>query len=285
MNQDATIPTPAEAPEVSQEVEGIDFEPSALLAELKAKAATEMAPEALPDHLPLSVITLLPELFQPREMVDFHIHELARTAKSGRFLDPVTLLQVGSTAYLIDGHHRIAAYHDAQVSQPIPVTYFGGTIDEAVLEAGRANSRAKLPMSVSQRMDYAWRLVKMGTYSKKQIIDAAVVSDGQVGTMRRVMKALGNDAFEYASWWRAKKAAEGEKDYHLSEEEREEWLEVQAQKYADRLAKAFTTKLATNPALAARALHIHFGRKLPELVYFLHDFVSREELAEEESDF
>lgn len=103
---------------------------------------------------------------------------------------------------------------------------------------------------------------------------------------KRLMKSLGNDAFEYASWWRAKKAAEGDKDFHLSEEEREEWLEVQAQKYADRLAKTFSTKLAINPALAARALHIHFGRKLPELVYFLHDFVSREELeAEEDSDF
>jgi len=44
------------------------------------------------------------------------------------------------------------------------------------------------------------------------------------------------------------------------------WIEEQAQAYADRLAKAFSTKLARNPEIAALALEYHFGRKLPDLL-------------------
>jgi len=285
MESEAPILGPATEAAQGDDAEAVTvaFGPVTVLADLKARAA-EPAPVALPDHLPLSAITLLPELFQPRGMAEWHIQELARAAKSGRALDPVTVVQVGASAILIDGHHRVEAYRRAKVSTPVPVCYFTGTLEEAVLEAGRANSRAKLSMSVQERMDYAWRLVRMGGYSKKQVVDAAVVSDGQVGSMRRVLKALGAEAFGCDSWWGARKQAEG-KAGPLTDEEREDKLEAQAIDYANRLAKEFSTKLATNPALAAKALDIYFGRKLPSLMRFLDDYVGQYQTEDEECDY
>ena len=50
------------------------------------------------------------------------------------------------------------------------------------------------------------------------------------------------------------------------------------------MAKHFSTKLANNTDLAARALSIYFGRKLPELVISLRGYVGKEE-TDEDPDF
>ena len=255
----------------------VDFEPSTMLAQLKALAATEPAPELLPDHLPLTDIKTMTALFQPRGLVDNHVHDLTRLAKSGRMFDPVEVIQIGRTAYLVDGHHRREAYIQAKVSKAIPVKYFNGTVEEAVLEAGLANSKAKQPMANTERMDFAWRLVKMNTYNRKQIAESAGVSVRQIATMRDVLKTLGVDAFDHDSWWAARNAAAGKAGPDLSEDEREEWLEAQASDYARRLREEFTGKLISNPELAARALNIYFGRKLPTLLYELRQYVPDDE--------
>lgn len=282
MNQNATIPAPVEPEEAS--LDTVEFEPSVLLAKLKAKAAAEPVPQVLPDHLPISAIATETALFQPRGLVENHLHDLTRKAKSGTIFDPLLVIQIGNTAYLVDGHHRREAYRNARVTQPIPVTYFTGSVEEAVLEAGRANSKVKQPMTNSERQDYAWRLVKLGRYSKKKIMDASKVSDGQVSNMRRTLKALGSDAFDYASWWSALKAASGRSGFDLADDEREEWLEARASDYANRMRKELTGKLIANPELAARTLSIYFGRKLPEVFRELRQYVP-EEQDDENDDF
>jgi len=195
----------------------------------------------------------------------------------------MTVVQVGADAVLIDGHHRFESYRLAGVVTPVPVRYFAGTVDEAVLEAGRANSRAKLSMSVQERMDYAWRLVRMGCFSKAKIVDAAVVSDGQVAEMRRVMKALGDEAFDCDVWLKARRLADGKAGMMPTDEEIEQRLELQAAIYADRMAKVFSTKLATNPTLAARTFHMYFGRKLPTLVECLGEYLP--EVEDDDGDY
>lgn len=271
---DAVASTATQAVAVADDQAVADsYEPSRLLAMLKAEAAAAPAPDALPDFLPLSAITCLQALFQPRGMLDNHVHELAGIAKSGRMLEALEVIQIGQTAYLVDGHHRMEAYRRAKVVEPVPVTYFAGTIEEAVLESGRANSRAKLTMSNQERQDYAWRLVKMGGYKGAQIIAASSISLRQVAAMRKVLKALGEEAFDCDAWWKARNLAVGKAGLPLSDDELEERLEAQAIDYANRMAKTFSTKLAQNPELAARALNIYFGRNLPELVSHLRDFV------------
>lgn len=289
MNLDASMPTPAEPQEASPEVD--DFEPSVLLEKLKAKAATEPHPDVLPDNLSISDIATATALFQPRGLAENHVHDLSRKARSGTIFDPVVVLQIGGTPYLVDGHHRREAYLNASVTKPIPVTYFTGSIEEAVLEAGRANSKAKQPMTNTERQDFAWRLVRLGGYTRNQVAEAAGVSVRQVATMRDVLKQLGADAFEHESWWKARQASSGRESPSFdTDDEREEWLEARASDLAGRMRKEFTGKLISNPELAARALHIYFGRKLPELFYELRHYVPEDDVQEQgevdgDSDF
>jgi ParB-like chromosome segregation protein Spo0J len=72
---------------------------------------------------------------------------LVRAIKARGDVEAVTVIQVGDKAVLIDGHHRVAAYGLAKATSAVPVKYFEGTLEEAVLEAGSANSKAKLPMN------------------------------------------------------------------------------------------------------------------------------------------
>jgi hypothetical protein len=129
------------------------FEPAQRLAELLAASETG-EPRARPNRLPHKAITKMPELFQPRGMSEKHIGDLVRAIQNFGEVDPLTVIAVGSKAVLIDGHHRLEAYQRAKKLAGIPVTYFDGTPQEAVLEAGRANSKAKLPMSGQERQNY-----------------------------------------------------------------------------------------------------------------------------------
>jgi ParB-like chromosome segregation protein Spo0J len=259
------------------------FEPLNLLAELRFIAATPPTTER-PETLPLASIVVKPGLFQPRGEDERHISELVRAIKARGKVEPVTVIQVGDKAVLIDGHHRLVAYELAKAASAVPVRYFEGTLEDAVLEAGRANSKAKLPMNNQDRQNYAWRLVLMGTYSKRQIMDAAAISDGQVAVMRRVKTALGSAAYDAPTWWRAQRNAKGIAWQEIDDDERERRLEELAQDYADRLSKEFSTKLANNPEVAARALSIHFGRRLQDLAWAMREHLP-EPGDDEESDF
>ena len=100
------------------------------------------------------------------------------------------IYRVGRRAFLLDGHHRLEAYRRAKANDPVPVEFFQGSPAEAVLAARKANSEPKLPMSVTERHDDAWRLVKLGRHSKAEIQGAANVSHGSVAAMRAALNAL-----------------------------------------------------------------------------------------------
>lgn len=264
--------------------EPIWFPPKETLDELKKDFLLGQAFSDLPSELPVSQIIEHPELFQPRELDERHIHELRRAIRVEGVLDAVTVIQVGDKAILIDGHHRRAAYMQANVTNPVPVQYFQGSLEEAVLEAGKANSKAKLSMIMSDRQNYAWRLVLLGTYSKKQVRDASGISDGQVAIMRRAMNALGEEAYNFDDWRRARDAFNKREREPLDDEQMEQWLESQANDYADRMSREFGKKLPQNTTIAARALDIYFGRRLPELVIALQEYLPEIE-DDEEADF
>lgn len=260
---------------------------SEIISGLHQKAG-ERQPEARPEALPLSAIRQFPKVFQPRHSTldERHVQDLVRAVKQRGKLDPVLVMQVGSEVVLIDGHHRLAAYRLAKVVDAVPVSYFGGAINDAVLEAGRANSKAKLPMSTQERMNYAWRLELIGGYSKKQISEAAAVSDGQVATMRRTKRTLGEDVVDCPTWWHALAAAKGRDFTPMSDEEEEQWMETLANEYADRLSKAFGTKLSNNPEIAAKTFEIYFGRRIGELARELQEHAENDdEEYEDDVDF
>ncbi|ODT15843.1 MAG: hypothetical protein ABS35_30230 [Kaistia sp. SCN 65-12] len=279
--EDVLSPADSAAPAAtSADDERNDFGPVQLLAELKEKAK-HPSPSPLPDRLPWGSIKQLPELFQPRGpngTDEKHVQDLKRGLEVSKELEPVLVAWIGPDAYLIDGHHRMLAYNLARWVEPIPVAPFTGTVDEAVLAAGEANSRAKLPMSTRERMNYGWKLVLMGKpYTKSMIVRAAGVSDRQVALMRRAVRDLGSDAFTYREWWQAQQAAKGKTSEPFTDDEQEARLEAMAGEWADTLAKTFSTKLAQNPELAARALSHYFGRNLKQLVRHLSDHVGFDE--------
>lgn len=277
MNETATM-TDASAEEVPE------FEPLQLLAELEAQAQ-QPAPAVLRDKLPWKDIRQVPALFQPRgsTLNQQHVSDLVSAIGRGGKLDPVMVIQIGSQAVLIEGHHRLEAYRRTGDVDDIPVVYFTGAVRDAVTESGRANSRAKLTMPMQERQNYAWRLVNIGCYTKAQIVEAANISDGQVGIMRRVRKALGLEASGYPQWWQALQASKGNVDLTWNPDELESRKEALAQEYAERLSRAFYDKLAKNPEIAALALSKHFGDKIKDLYRELADHVGDE--GDDDDDF
>lgn len=262
-----------------------EFEPLELLKRLEAQAR-QPAPAVLSDKLAWKDIRQEPGLFQARggELYEPHLSDLASAiGREGR-LDPVEVIQIGPQAVLIEGHHRMEAYRRAKVTEGIPVVYFKGTVEDAVAESGRANTRAKLPMPLRERNDYAWKLVKLGRHSIKETATAANISERQVAIMRKVAKALGDRVFEFEGWMLALQASKGIAPLTWEPDEIEARKEALAQEYAERLSKAFYTKLTNNPEIAARALALHFGDKLGEVFRELEGYVGQRE-DEEEDDF
>ena len=283
MSEPTDTPPPPATPEALDDAH--DFAQAVRL--LSGLAATP-GREDRPERLRLDEITLLPVAFNVRceeSLAEHHLTTLSKLLKSTQDLDQVTVMVIGSRFILIDGHHRHEAYRRSPDRRDIPVRYFEGTPEEAVLEAARANTRAVLPMDNGQRQDLAWRLTLSGLYSKRQIAEASGVSHAQVAIMRKVVKTLGEQAHDFDKWWQARRAADGKCDEDMTEEDREMWIEEQAQAYADRLAREFSTKLARNPEIAARALEHYFGRKLPDLLKELLDRTGEVLDDDEEDEF
>ena len=106
------------------------------LEALEAEWKTSPQPtDGLPERLPLAAITLMPGVFQCRDMFDpetgttaeglSHIAGMATTLKGtrSRDLEPLTVIRVGSRDILIDGHHRLSAYKAAK-RPDAPVAFF-----------------------------------------------------------------------------------------------------------------------------------------------------------------
>lgn len=251
-----------------------DLEAAIISLEQAQAPATTAA--AHPARVPLASIGLFPQAFNVRgqELSEQHLGQLVRSLASVPDLTPVLVLPTAAAFYLVDGHHRLEAYRLA--GRPdVPVEVYHGSVREAVLEATSRNTRAALQMDNAQRQDCAWRLVNAG-FMHDDVSAASGVSRPQVTIMRRVKRALGDDALEVTSWRKAMRQAKGTlRD--LTPDEMETMLAAQAQDYADRLHKTFNTKMARNPEVAANALAIHFGRNLGSLVAYLMGHLSEDE--------
>src|SRR5262249_8846645 len=116
---------------------------------------------------------------------------LAKALKErGMPLERLLVFSVGDKFYVMDGHHRLDAYHTVGWKKHIPVEVFEGTFEEAHREALKRNSRNKLSMTKREKSEAAWRLVKEGIHSKSQIADVSTVSSRTVANMRALWKEL-----------------------------------------------------------------------------------------------
>lgn len=230
-------------------------------------------PVELPTMLALGQIAVRQAAFQHRASEDarshLHIEELVGGIHASGKLDPVTVWWDGFGWVCIDGHHRLAAYRKAGWDDyaQVPVAVFDGTPDEAVREALRGNSKAKLPMTQEERSDAAWSLVGTGpdAHTAAQIAEAASIHIRTVRRMRTVYRKLIDElgvkpaAVERMSWSQARLAARGG-NVNLDEE----WdQEAEAKALADRLTATFGKhRLTEKLDVLVQALHI-YDRRMP----------------------
>ncbi|MCC5977557.1 MAG: ParB-like nuclease domain-containing protein [Salinarimonas sp.] len=241
------------------------------------------APQPHPTGLPLADLKAAPHLFQFRSVVliERHVGELMSVLRRGDPLDPITVWFSHPGPIVIEGHHRLEAYHRAEWKDPIPVTVFEGTFGEALQYAAYENSKAKQPLERSERINAAWVIVATSPdLPQRAVTRATSVSLGTVNSMFQVAETLKDKRIkpiDVRTWAEARRLAKGE---HEPLDHGDEWQEQLAQEWCERLGAAFGTKAQSQPEIFARALELYFARQLPQLVLAL----PRVELEPEEEE-
>jgi ParB-like nuclease family protein len=189
---------------------------------------------------------------------DDHILTLARAIRRGDEMPPILVFPVGRDYYVMDGHHRLAAYDNAEWAKAIPAQVFTGSLRDAERIALRANNRDKLALTRDDRTEAAWRLVRQRDPkdSIKSITQDTGASKGTVNTMRATLEKLEElghtpEEIKEMSWSKARWNAKGERE----EQEHKDWIEAEADKLVDDIVRfKLGTRLTKNTDVTALAL-------------------------------
>jgi hypothetical protein len=201
-----------------------------------------------------------------------HIYTLSKAIQdSGKPLDRLLVMPVGERYYVIDGHHRLAAYDTAGWTKGIPVEVFAGSLTEARLRALASNVKDKLPMTPQAKSESAWTITKenLGALKGKEVASLASVSLRQVRIMRQAWlelnerKGIDKDELLKLTWAQARPLWQG-KTGDLGDFDRDEWKQQKAQEVVDLIRKHNVAKgLLDDPEVTALALRM-LSEKLPE---------------------
>ncbi|MET3911902.1 hypothetical protein ABID59_006269 [Bradyrhizobium sp. S3.3.6] len=214
--------------------------------------------------LALKDIRVATKVFQWRNpgMVpsDDHIFEMAKATQNTGALEPILVMPVADKYYVMDGHHRLAAYKTAGWKGDIPAIVFSGTLDEAIREALRRNTKNKLPMTTKERTEATWELVKLGKPGEwpDSIAETRELTGAGKGTVNRMREAwtkLHSGQYEGIaglSWRQAIAKLDGKEQQAFDEAS---WLEERAQNLANDIERA-KLHLSKNPEITALALEM-----------------------------
>ena len=169
---------------------------------------------------------------------------------------------MGKTVFVVDGHHRLDAYHTAKWKGPIPVCYLEAPLKDARLEALKRNIKNQLPMTKASKSEAAWQLLVDGFRNPARkltwvtIVDFTAADRSTVARMSRLLKKRGKDGAK------PRRAKVRQLDREQTAEEHPEgpdrfwddWREKKARKLADHLAKG--PSLTQDPEITARALQM-----------------------------
>lgn len=221
-----------------------------------------------------------------------HAKGLAQTLRTVGDLDPVLVWQeVDSDGQptgrliLLDGHHRLAAYATAKGHrEAVPAVVLTGDRAVAMLAAVQANTRDSLPLTKNERMDAAWRLVRLPgkRLTVPTVAKAAGVGAATVDRMRKrgiEMQAQSKEAS--GQWWRDRQ------DELPKMKERPEMTDAERSAAIEMLAGALNKALGKMPwqdqDLAAEALERAIGTyKLRSMSNYL--FGSDDEFADGQTE-
>lgn len=194
---------------------------------IKAKAALieriangGPAPSPAPKRLSVDDIGRMPELFQPRSSDEWrsaaHINDLssssanARQANVAAKMEAVLVFWVGDAWVCLDGHHRLAAVLKKRTAgATIGVEVFSGTVQDAMMEATRRNSRNKLAMNEKDKTERAWHLFMSGAGTHKAIAEACGVAPKTIQRMAQAVKRYGStdegmERLRSFRWWKVR---------------------------------------------------------------------------------
>ncbi len=183
-----------------------------------------------------------------------HMRELMRTLELGRNLQPIVVIRLGKKLYVVDGHHRLAAYA-ALGKTEVPAAYFKGNLEAAFLKSLDINIRDKLPISRMDKFEAAFRLVKHKTryhhsMTWEEIAQRAVVSERLVYKMQAILREH-RKAREW-SWGKTlEKIVNAERVYKPGSDE---FRDEHARKMAEQIMSKVGMNLTANPDITAKAL-------------------------------
>jgi hypothetical protein len=147
-------------------------------------------------------------IFQPREFsygwrdVDKkHVAKLVAAIGNTGELDPIAVVRLWphysdperrGQWYVVDGHHRLAAYQQLKWKDPLKCVWLGGTrLRDILTEALRSNVKTTLPLDNTTRQNAAWRYTLLdSSMSKAEVARSCNISPSQVANMRRVARAF-----------------------------------------------------------------------------------------------
>jgi hypothetical protein len=149
-------------------------------------------------NLPRSSIVIAEKVFQWRltnEDIgarDDHVLELANTiAATGKPLEAILVFYAGDKFYVVDGHHRLAAYDTARWTKVIPVSVGEGSLEQAADAGLKRNSKNTRNLSKKEKNEAAWKLGKrVPRLTREMICEMTGVSPSTQDGMRRVLKKL-----------------------------------------------------------------------------------------------
>jgi hypothetical protein len=236
------------------------------LADLKRLEAEGPAVTERPDALPLEDIQVAPLVFQWRPANEELAAEeqlmtdLVRHIEGDdppRALDPIVVTAIGNAFFVIDGHHRLDAYHRAHWKGPVPVRHFKGTLKEAEATALSLNVKNKLPMTRDARSEAAWRMIVAGAKdptwkrTENEIMEVTLAARSTVKRMARALRKLGDDALGM-TWAEVRRRNFQEDLDAMDDEGKDTWKKEKARKLADYLVQG--PSLSKDPEITAMAL-------------------------------
>lgn len=208
-----------------------------------------------------------------------HVRGLAQTLRSTGSLDPILVWaeqddngKATGRLVLLDGGHRLDAYRTAKGRREgIPARVLNGDREEAMVAAVQANSRESLSLTKQEKMDAAWRLVRLPgkRLTVPTVAAAAGIAPRSVDYMRKRWAAMGEAGREASGqWWRDRQ--DGPPEIEDSPQMTDEERQAAVAKLAEGIKTAFKKMPWKDEDLAAEALMLALGnRKLRSMAEYL----------------
>lgn len=214
----------------------------------------------------MSTLRTRPDLFQMREQKAterHHVEMLCKALRNGDGpFDPLTVWREPDKRrlYVIDGHHRIAAYRRFGWTQTVPVIIHRCPYRQALLLVSAENRKTRLPVSYAEKADWAWRLVSEGGNTQEAIASSAGVSRSTLTAMAKALRKISAEGTTPStSWSAARMQANGEDFQPMTKDERDAQRQQRAERLAKQIRGAMSKAAKRDAEEVAMALEIACG--------------------------